>query len=226
MRNIKDLFISLKQVEQSPTWHPEGSVWNHTVIVRHAAKSLSGKKYVYPFIAAMWHDVGKLTTTVHQDDGKITAHGHEEESLRLFFEYVPIVYADIHPIEIEAAAYLIKNHMRIKRFDEMREFKRQRIIDEGRDIKNRYAEQVPGNHVDFNPFLDLLEFRDWDTMVGRRNNGAVPNVFEAFFDSDVTGNKFINREQGFIVYLNMLQMKQNLWRLKKERGGTFDDTSS
>ena len=81
---------ALKGVPQSPTHHPEGSVFNHTMmVVDEAAKMATAhdrEGKVILMLAALFHDVGKLTTTqISQKDGqeRISAHGHEEAGVVL-----------------------------------------------------------------------------------------------------------------------------------------------
>lgn len=89
------LFLSrLKEVPQSPKHHPEGSVWNHTMLVLDEAarkRKKSGEPLVLMW-AALLHDIGKTETTSN-DNGKITAYNHDkagalraEEFLNEFLE--------------------------------------------------------------------------------------------------------------------------------------------
>lgn len=67
-------------VQQSPVWHKEGDVFEHSMQALDAAAQLvyadeTEKKVI--MYAALCHDLGKVTTTVHAPDGRITSHGHE-----------------------------------------------------------------------------------------------------------------------------------------------------
>jgi putative nucleotidyltransferase with HDIG domain len=69
----------LKQVPQSPKHHPEGNVWNHTMLVVDQAAQKRGesrdpKAFMW---AALLHDIGKAETTKNEK-GKITAYNHEK----------------------------------------------------------------------------------------------------------------------------------------------------
>lgn len=71
---------SLIGLPQDPTWHPEGDVWTHTLMVVDAMATLvpetSEHRLMFMF-AALCHDLGKaLTTTV--ENGKWRSLGHEE----------------------------------------------------------------------------------------------------------------------------------------------------
>ncbi|TCK92399.1 putative nucleotidyltransferase with HDIG domain [Natranaerovirga hydrolytica] len=72
--------LKLKQIEQNTIHHPEGNVWNHTMLVIDNAAIL--KPYSQDKRVMMWgallHDIGKLTTTKVRK-GKITAYNHDKE---------------------------------------------------------------------------------------------------------------------------------------------------
>jgi putative nucleotidyltransferase with HDIG domain len=69
----------LKEIPQSPKHHPEGNVWNHTMlVVDEAARQKSRSKDPAAFMwAALLHDVGKADTT-DSSKGRITAYNHEK----------------------------------------------------------------------------------------------------------------------------------------------------
>ena len=60
-----DMLHKLKSVEQSPKYHPEGNVWNHTLlVVNEAARVRNKSKNPLAFMwAAMLHDIGKARKT-------------------------------------------------------------------------------------------------------------------------------------------------------------------
>lgn len=72
------MLSGLKDIKQSPKYHPEGSVWNHTLLVLDKAadrKSQASNRQVFMW-AALLHDIGKAVTTKVRK-GKITAYGHD-----------------------------------------------------------------------------------------------------------------------------------------------------
>ena len=86
--------LKLKNTEQSVKYHPEGSVWNHTMmVVDEAAKVKDQSENKQAFMwAALLHDIGKPETTRNRK-GKITSYDHDkigavraEEFLREFTE--------------------------------------------------------------------------------------------------------------------------------------------
>ncbi len=82
MNHLKEFFPELAAcigVKQSPVYHPEGDVFEHTMLVVDCAANLRSRA-VNPqafMIAALFHDLGKIVATEIHEDGKITAYGHE-----------------------------------------------------------------------------------------------------------------------------------------------------
>jgi len=72
---LKDMI----DVRQNPVWHPEGDVWNHTMEVLDKAALIKDKtSYQLGFMyAALFHDIGKVFTTVCDTDGNVHAYNHE-----------------------------------------------------------------------------------------------------------------------------------------------------
>ena len=67
-------------LEQPPVWHPEGDVWNHTMLVLDAAAGLKdGAANPLGFmLSALCHDFGKAVTQKNEN-GKITFYSHDIE---------------------------------------------------------------------------------------------------------------------------------------------------
>lgn len=85
---LKTLFPELGAlvgVKQDPRWHPEGDVFEHTMQTVDAAAQLPYENEQDKLIimyAALCHDLGKVTTTVVNEEG-IISHGHEQEGVAL-----------------------------------------------------------------------------------------------------------------------------------------------
>jgi len=81
------LLYQLQFTKQSPVHHPEGNVWNHTLMVVDEAairKGLSKDSRVFMW-AALLHDIGKPATTKINKE-KITAYNHDKEGAKLAYE--------------------------------------------------------------------------------------------------------------------------------------------
>ena len=69
---------------QPAKYHPEGNVYNHTVLVIDQALKEGNVELAN---AAIYHDLGKLDTR-HEEDGKVTFYGHEMYSLKYIPDYM------------------------------------------------------------------------------------------------------------------------------------------
>lgn len=100
----------LKSAEQSLKYHPEGNVWNHTMLVLDEAAAV--REESSDPLAFMWsallHDIGKPDTTRYKK-GKITSYDHDTVGERLSKEFLQ---AFTHDKElIEKVSLLVKYHM-------------------------------------------------------------------------------------------------------------------
>lgn len=76
-------------LRQDARWHPEADVYEHQsqaadVAARYAtANGIEGEDREVIVMAAMLHDVGKATTTIEHEDGRITSAGHAEDGVQM-----------------------------------------------------------------------------------------------------------------------------------------------
>ena len=90
---LKDDFPEVSDligVIQSPIHHPEGDVFNHTMMVIDEAAKLKDKAtnplgFMY---SALCHDFGKVLTTRTKEDGKIISYNHERVGLKLVRKFL------------------------------------------------------------------------------------------------------------------------------------------
>lgn len=88
MEHLHEFFPELEQtmgVPQNPKFHPEGDVFEHTMLVLdEAAKLRERAQWPLGFmLSALMHDIGKCVATQIQPDGRITAYGHEVLGLEM-----------------------------------------------------------------------------------------------------------------------------------------------
>lgn len=104
------LLLALKSTEQSMKYHPEGNVWNHTMLVLdEASKVRSQSKDPRAFMwAALLHDIGKPGTT-RERKGKITSYDHDREGEKLSSEFLQILTDDTDLIR--RVSMLVRYHM-------------------------------------------------------------------------------------------------------------------
>ncbi|MCG4580785.1 HD domain-containing protein [Clostridium cochlearium] len=105
-----NLLENLKKTDQNLTHHPEGTVWNHTMmVVDKAAKSKELSEDSRAFMwAALLHDIGKGTTTKIRR-GKITSYNHDKEGEFLAIKFLEELTQDKDLIKKVAA--LVRWHM-------------------------------------------------------------------------------------------------------------------
>jgi tRNA nucleotidyltransferase (CCA-adding enzyme) len=74
---------------QDSAWHPEGSVWVHTLYVVDAAAAIAEREQLADdqrallLFAALCHDLGKPTTTTIGTNGRIGSPGHAQAGVEL-----------------------------------------------------------------------------------------------------------------------------------------------
>lgn len=84
-----NMLAKLRNTPQSPIYHPEGSAWNHTMlVVDEAAKRRGQSSDSRVFMwAALLHDIGKPDTT-RERKGKITSYDHDRVGAKLAVEFL------------------------------------------------------------------------------------------------------------------------------------------
>ncbi len=108
-------FSMLKKLEDTPQsekYHPEGNVWNHTMMVLDIAadkKRLSKNPRVFMW-AALLHDVGKPSTT-KVSKKKITSYNHDSTGAKLARKFL-IEFTDDNKF-IDEVCILVKWHMHL-----------------------------------------------------------------------------------------------------------------
>ena len=103
---------NLVDTPQSPKHHPEGSVWNHTLMVVDQAASrrhMSENSIAFMW-AALLHDIGKAPTT-RIIKGRITSYDHDREGERLAIKFLQEYTED--PAFITKVAQLVRWHMQV-----------------------------------------------------------------------------------------------------------------
>lgn len=106
---IKWLY-ELECVPQNKKFHPEGTVWNHVMmVVDEAAKRRKYSEEPLPFMwGALLHDIGKLTTT-KQRKGRWTSYNHDVEGEKLAREILSELTKD--QLFIDKVCAYVRWHM-------------------------------------------------------------------------------------------------------------------
>jgi len=106
------MISDLIKTEQNLEYHPEGSVWNHAMLVVDEAanrKEYSENPRVFMW-AALLHDIGKAPTTKVRK-GRITSYEHDEVGEKMAREFLKFFNEDEEFIDSVAA--LVRWHMQI-----------------------------------------------------------------------------------------------------------------
>ena len=106
------MLYAMKDTPQSPKHHPEGSVWNHTMLVVDEASNVKEKSKNPPVFmwAALLHDIGKPPTTKIRKN-KITSYDHDTVGAKLADEFLRCFIND--ETFIKNVSNLVRYHMHI-----------------------------------------------------------------------------------------------------------------
>jgi len=111
---------ALKGIEQDPEYHPEGDIFNHTLLtlkyINNPSPTLA--------MACLLHDIGKKQTTSFSD--RIRFPKHEAVGAQMAKQIMERLR--FSRSEIENVAWLIKNHMTLLQYPQMRESTRKRVF--------------------------------------------------------------------------------------------------
>ena len=107
---FKELLL-LEDVKQNPTFHAEGSVYRHTMLVLdNGAKFLDDVKEPYPFmLSCLCHDFGKVVATT-EENGVIKAINHENSGDDLIVSFLHRFTSEKRTIKY--VINMARNHMR------------------------------------------------------------------------------------------------------------------
>ncbi len=106
------MLLRLQNTPQSKKHHPEGNVWNHTLLVTdeaawRKAQSSDARAFMW---AALLHDIGKFDTTEFRR-GRITAYDHDKVGAELTHRFLDVFRCD--PSFIRNVVSLVRWHMQI-----------------------------------------------------------------------------------------------------------------
>jgi tRNA nucleotidyltransferase (CCA-adding enzyme) len=111
---LPDQLAMTVPIPQDPEWHPEGGVWRHSleavdVAVQIAdADGLEGDDRVALVLAALCHDIGKITTTVVIGEN-VTSLGHDQAGADIATAFLKGIGAPEHVVE--RVIPLVREHM-------------------------------------------------------------------------------------------------------------------
>lgn len=99
-------------VEQNPCFHPEGDVFEHTMLVLDSAAALRDRASwsLGLMLSALCHDMGKPKATFRLETGRIVSYGHENEGIAVAAAFLDRVF---HEKRLrQYVLNMVKLHMR------------------------------------------------------------------------------------------------------------------
>lgn len=212
--------------EQDAQWHPEGDVWQHTLLSMNAfanRRSGDSKEDLIIGLAVLCHDLGKPTTTIHVD-GRIRSPRHDVEGIaptvsflnrltdeRKLLEAVPpLVKEHMAPLALQknkaGDAAVRRLAIRVGRLDRL-----MRVCRADREGRQDPWEPLPSPEVEWliekmetlqlsdktpKPILFGRDLIELGFEPGKKMGDLLKQLFEAQLDG-----KFFTREEG-IAYLH------------------------
>lgn len=129
-----ETILKLKEVPQSPKWHPEGDTFEHIKFIIFGLwinlyhGYISNDEYEFLTWVALFHDLGKIDTLTFDDNGNPHAYGHEYKArgyINKFNESIP-AYIDIEKLKKFCESHM-KAHLMMG--DKMRVSKKEAFRD-------------------------------------------------------------------------------------------------
>lgn len=127
INRLKEILPTLhetKFVEQDPTWHPEGFVFEHlmqtldaTALMIHDKYFMNDDNKLILMYAGLFHDLGKITTTIFSK-GRIRSPGHAEAGAPMAKNMLKRITRNNYIID--AVYLLVKYHMLPGQFVELK----------------------------------------------------------------------------------------------------------
>jgi tRNA nucleotidyltransferase (CCA-adding enzyme) len=99
-------------VPQDPEWHPEGTVWEHTLlVVDEAARARTGDEArdLAVLFGALCHDFGKPATTFTDEKGRVRSPEHEEAGVEPTVSFLERLRAPKQLVDRVCA--LVRHHL-------------------------------------------------------------------------------------------------------------------
>lgn len=123
LKKILPEINAMKGCEHDPKFHPEGDVYEHTLMVLEALRHEASNQSMLCKMAGLLHDVGKPSVR----DG-VTYHGHDNAGVEIATNIMKRFKRSNQ--EIEAVAFVVSEHMKIHySLVEMRAGKRRKLYD-------------------------------------------------------------------------------------------------
>ena len=114
--------IKLEKIQQSPKWHPEGNVLEHTIRVM---ENLVGESLELQ-LAGLFHDFGKIESTIINENGEISSPDHAYTGADITRDIL-IKFKFPNKV-IDYVSELVYSHMKINFVLEMKKSKQKKFF--------------------------------------------------------------------------------------------------
>ena len=156
--SLKELVDDTKEVQQGADWHPEGVVYIHIRLVTNRLENTYHDKNLN--LAGFFHDLGKIYVSKPNGRGGWSAHGHEDESVKIVKRFRSWIKEQGGAVDI--VTYIVENHMRYKYLDDMRIQEQIKFMD---DVYFHYVQKfstadIGGTVLNCNPIDEHLTVRE------------------------------------------------------------------
>jgi len=109
---------ALQETLQTPEWHPEGNVYNHSLQVTNAGcdianrEGLSNYERATLILSCLYHDSGKALVTIFDEAEKVyRAHGHADKGVQLVINFIQRL--NLPNYLAKSLPVLVKYHMHL-----------------------------------------------------------------------------------------------------------------
>ncbi|MDA1338547.1 MAG: HD domain-containing protein [bacterium] len=108
----------LQETLQTPEWHPEGNVYNHSLQVINAGTDIANREGLSSYekailiLSCLYHDSGKALATVFDEKEKVyRAHGHADKGVQLVLDFAQRI--NLPSYLVKSLPVLVKYHMHL-----------------------------------------------------------------------------------------------------------------
>ena len=149
--DIQNRLRELEFVVERPDYHPEPNCKLHIEIVTTRLMKTGDINLI---LAGLFHDIGKRETIrINPKSGYIMTPGHEMIATKLLEKEENIEFVTSLGANIEAVHFIVKNHMKMKQFSNMRKSKQEMLAQ---------SEFFPALQI-FSKADSMLKTFEWDS---------------------------------------------------------------
>lgn len=169
--------VELVGIEQNSEHHPEGDVWNHTMLVLDEASKVKHftNQPLYFMYASLLHDIGKPNSLSYDEKG-VHSYGHHKIGADMIESIITKLTSEkniVHHVR-----RLTYNHMKMHTVDTINDYKfRQIMVDcEMNDLLYLNKADVYGRSTDDKEKQEKMKFTTKFNRIERLSNGKFGEI--------------------------------------------------